>query len=121
MKWLPAFTGICAAFAGLLVVVAPHPMVVESAPLPLAPEPTVVFAPEPVAATVTGTPELLPGLQPEVGAVLGQSGYASFATDAELSGVLTPEIVQTLVSHGAILVVPEPSSSGAAATTGGTP
>lgn len=119
MKWLPALTGICATIAGLLVVVAPQPVVVESTPLPPAPEPTAVFAPEPVAASPAGTPEMLPGLHPDVGAVLGQSGYASFATDEELNGVLSPEIVRTLVAQGAILVVPESDSTGQGPAPGG--
>ncbi|KAA3640652.1 MAG: hypothetical protein DWP92_02625 [Armatimonadetes bacterium] len=74
------------------------------------PRATAVFTPTSAEPNSAGSGPELPGVSPEVAAALAGSGYSVFAEPADVAELLTPEIVQTLVSHGAILVVPEPDT-----------
>lgn len=112
MRWLPTLTGLLATAAALIVLAAqpaspPESPSVQATVQAVEPAPSAVIVETPILATAQGTPDLLPGLPEAVAAVLGESGYAAFATDAEIRGSLSQEVVRTLVSNGAVLVVPE--------------
>lgn len=112
MRWLSALAGLLAAAFAIVVLqvinTAPIDTGADTQPLP---RPTAVFAPATVEPSPAGLVPDLPGVPPEVAAVLGESGYSVFAQPAEVDTLLTPAVVQTLVSHGAILVVPEPDTT----------
>ncbi len=112
MRWLNTIAGLLVAASAIAVVQVINTTPVDSGataqPLP---SPTAVFAPAMVESSPTGLAPDLPGVSPEVAAALGDSGYSVFADPADVDELLTPEVVRTLVTHGAILVVPEPDTA----------
>jgi len=106
MRWF-AFLSGCAATASALIVVAALPAgSTPSAEVIDAVQPAAVVQLSPIVRSVESTPADLPGLDPAVAALLGDTGHASFASLQDLAG-LDPVVVQTLISQGAVLVLPE--------------
>lgn len=116
MRWLGAVAGLLVTAAGVVVLLTPTPAPPAQVQVQATvPAPVAVLAPEAVR-TVPHIPADLPGLDADVATLLADTGYASFATDEDLRG-LPPEVVATLIANGAVLVVPESSTT---QTLGGT-
>ncbi|MEZ5175414.1 MAG: hypothetical protein R2823_04330 [Acidimicrobiia bacterium] len=116
MRWLNTVGGLLVAACALVVLAVIGSTRVESAAepavaVPWSVMPAAVFGPPVTDSRSSLTPPDLPGVPPEVAATLGSSGYSTYATAAEVDRLLTPEVVATLESHGAVLVVPEPATT----------
>ena len=122
MRWFTAIGGVIAAAAAFIVLQA----LSTSPPAETTAEPTAVLPPVAVFFEDVPSPtiddsalESLPGLSPPVAEALAAAGYSGFATDENIEGSLSPEVVQTLVANGAVLVIAEDGGSENLATEGG--
>ena len=110
MRWFTAIGGVIATIAALLVLQAlsatqPEENAAETTPLP---PPVAVISEDLASSTSTSSVlETLPGLPPSVAEALSEAGYSAFATEKDIEGSLSREVVQTLVANGAVLVIAE--------------
>jgi hypothetical protein len=122
MRWFTAIGGVIAAAAALIVLqvlstTPPEETTVEPAAVP--PPVAVVFEDVPSPTGDDSVLESLPGLSPSVAEALAAAGYSGFATNENIEGSLSPEVVQTLVANGAILVIAEAGAPESDATQDG--
>ncbi len=110
MRWFTAIGGLIATIAAILVLQTlstTQPEETAAEPTPVPPPVAVIFE-ELVSPTIDDSVlATLPGLSPSVAEALAAAGYSGFATDDTIEGSLTPEVVQTLVANGAVLVIAE--------------
>jgi len=108
MRWFSTMTGLFAAGTALVVLLVINTASITPATHTQTPVvPTAVFTPSIIESTPLGIPGELPGVPNEVAAAIGASGYSTFVHSQDVDQLLTAEVVQTLMNHGAILVVPE--------------
>jgi hypothetical protein len=110
MRWFTAIGGVIATAAAIVVLQAlstTPPEETAAEPTRMPPPVAVLFETVPAASTDDSVLETLPGLSPVVAEALADAGYSGFATDENIEGSLSPEVVQTLVANGAVLVIPQ--------------
>ena len=122
MRWFTAIGGLIAATAAVIVLQTLSTTSVEQATAEPSgvPPPAAVFFEDVASIPVDDSVlESLPGLSPSVAEALAAAGYSGFATDESIDASLSPEVVQTLVANGAVLVIAEDGGTDTVATEPG--